>query len=225
MSRLRKFAALALLLGAGALVGHWSLQDRKAWNPIMLPLDNDVGAIVSERFTTTHTDTYEIQLEVDKTLSKETLEQIVGTQSPSTLEVFWEVSQGDVIVASGNVEDYVYIAPGPRSKKAVWRRLLLRVPFDRNQAHWNTWGTKGAFTVARGVGQFQGVADDEFKLSVRHNGIDLISEGKPHMVVRRSRRSWDQHYQTLAPLAYAGLGLLSLSVGLGVLSLFTRREQ
>ncbi len=186
----------------------------------MLPLDTQTNTPTSEVFRTDYSEMYEVQLEVDKTLKGNALEQVVGTETPSTLEISWEITRGNQSIAKGDVRDYVYIAPGPRSTKAVWRRILLRVPFERNQSHWTTWGLKGAFTVARGVGRFDAKAQEELTLSVSHNGLGEISEANPHLVVRRSRRSWDQHYQSLAPLAYAGLGLFFAGAALFLLSLF-----
>ncbi|MEM7283411.1 MAG: hypothetical protein AAF438_17480 [Pseudomonadota bacterium] len=221
MKKLRTFAIVSLGIGIGFLGIHAALQNRTHWNPIMLTLPTVPGAAASGEFRPPEADIYEVQLETDLSLDKGLFTQIVGTKNPSSLDISWTVKNSvKETVAQGNVKDYLYIAPGPRSTKAKWRRVLLSVPFDRNDQHWRSWGLTGEFTGARGVGQFRGEKGATYYLEVASQGnYPKLKEANARMVVRRSRRSWNHHYEALAPLAYCGLLLIALGGGLMLLSL------
>ncbi|MEM9385727.1 MAG: amino acid adenylation domain-containing protein [Pseudomonadota bacterium] len=213
--------ALGLALWAGA---GWVL-NQPTWRPLVLdltPAQVSGGTFVAEQ-----DGRIELALEVDKALPLAALRRsALAVKQPAPLDVRWQALGEDAAtIASGDVRDYAYIDPGPRTPVGRLRRILLRVPFGQSDPYFASFGLRGLPAAERGVGAFEVQAGKLYRVNVE-TGADLASVEtlSPRFVARLDRGRFAARYSRTAPYSIGGLLTVLLGLLLGVLT-FIRQHQ
>jgi hypothetical protein len=210
--------ALGLLAGGLILlVVNAVLMLQLDWRPAVMPLPGDSGETVETSFTVRESGPYEVQLEVSRSAPARAINQSIAIMDdPSPLDVDWRVVENDREVASGDARDYMFLDAGPKRWPGRMRRILMRVPEGQDDLFWRTGGLAGHTTASRGLGRFDATEGTIYRLvAVPRSGLGPLSDGNPRMVVRAARVVSHRHYQSVAPVGYAGLVL----IGAGLLGL------
>ncbi|MBT8103726.1 MAG: hypothetical protein KJO95_12205 [Gammaproteobacteria bacterium] len=214
-----------LLTGILALISVRLLNDRHDW--ILGSLELPLASMESRtQELKPHIDGYaEIQIEVDASIPLDLRNTyIYPTDVQSEFNIRWEIHNDDRIVAAGDAKNYLYIAGMPSLLGRI-RRIVMQVPFGRDQAHWNSFGLAGSRTIGRGIGRFLLDADEQYAVHVTAQGdhSDLRSSA-PTLVLRVERRVWQRHYERVRILGYLGLVFIAVGGPLAVLGRL-RRER
>ena len=210
--------SLGLLAGGLILmVVNAVLMLRLDWRPAIMPLPADSPEAVEQSFTVRESGPYEIQLEVSRSAPARAINQTIAIMDePSPLDVTWRIMENDREVASGDARDYMFLDAGPKRWPGRMRRILMRVPEGQDDLFWRTGGLAGHTTASRGLGRFDATEGTIYRLeAVARSGLEPLSDGEPRMVIRAARAVSHRHYQTVAPVGYAGLVL----IGAGLLGL------
>ena len=203
---------LLLIAGVVALVGTRVLNDRDDWILATAKLPLVAGESHTQEFAA-RTDGYaEIQIEVDESVASDIRNvYLTPTDSPSALDVRWQVREAGDVVAAGDARDYLYVEGVP-SFLGRARRILMHVPYGRNDAHWKSFGLTGSRTIARGIGRFPTKAGERYEVSVAAQaGLADLAPSSPVLIVRADRRAWQSHYERVRVLGYLGLALIVAS--------------
>lgn len=198
-----------LFTGVLALAALRVINDRDNWILAAADLPLTADASTGQEFIARADGYAEIQIEVDASIAKDARNlYVMPTETPSALDVRWEVRHSGHIVAAGDARDYLYVEGIP-SLPGRARRVIMHVPYGRDTAHWNTLGVAGSRTIARGVGRFPTRAGEQYAVSVMA-GADFADLGQsaPTIVVRADRRAWQRHYKRVRVLGYGGLALI-----------------
>jgi hypothetical protein len=203
-------------IGVLLLFGVRAMTDRGDWiiSSAQLPLVSD--RVEEQTFTASSNDFLELQIEVDVSISDELRDRyIIPKKTQSALDVSWSVMHVNSIIASGDAKDYLFVED-TRSLFGRLRRLIMQVPYERDEKHWNSIGLLGSRTIARGIGRFPVQSGETYTvtIAVGRNYPELRSVN-PKATIRLDRKRWSAHYEQTRVLGYTGL--LFIAVGLAVI--------
>jgi hypothetical protein len=208
-----------IVIGVLLLFGVRAMTDRGDWiiSSSQLPLVSD--RVEEQTFTASSNDLLELEIEVDVSISDELRDRyiipyIIPTDAQSALDIRWSVKHVNSIIASGDARDYLFVED-TRSLFGRLRRLIMQVPYERDEKHWSSIGLVGSRTISRGIGKFPVQSGETYTVSIAvgRNYPELRSVN-PKATVRMDRKRWSAHYKQTRVLGY--MGLLFIAVGLAV---------
>ncbi|MEO0425277.1 MAG: thioesterase domain-containing protein, partial [Pseudomonadota bacterium] len=214
-----------LALGLAVWIGAGWVLNQPTWRPLVLeltPSQADGGTFIAEE-----DGRVELALEVDKALPLAALRRAaLPVKQPLALDLRWQALREDAaMIASGDVRDYAYIDPGPRTLPGRLRRILLRVPFGQSDRYFASFGLLGLPAAERGVGAFEVEAGKLYRINVE-TGADLatIENLAPRFVARLDRGRFAERLARTAPYSIGGLVTVALGLLLALLT-FIRQHQ
>lgn len=199
------------LLSAGvlALAGLRVVNDRDDWILAAADLPLTAGSSTTQEFIARSDGYAAIQIEVEASTAADLRDlYILPTDTPSALDVRWEVRDTGRIIAAGDAREYLYVE-GITSMLGRARRVIMHVPFGRDIVHWDSLGLAGSRRLARGVGRFPTRAGERYAVIVTaRTGYTDLGDSAPMLIVRGDPRAWQRHYNRVRVLGYAGLVLI-----------------
>ena len=208
-----------LVAGLLAFLGLRVINDRDDWVLLSADLPLAAGESWSKEFMARRDGYLTIEIEVDAAADANLLKRyVVSTESPSELDVRWEVQHDGRAIAAGDARDYLYVEQMP-SLLGRLRRIIMQVPFNRSATHWNSLGIAGSRSIARGIGRFKVTADAGYSISIttqdNHSELDSF---RPVVSVRVEPRTWSRRYDKVRVLGYLGLALIVAGISVAVAS-------
>ena len=218
-------AALAAL-GLAVWTGAGLVLNQPVWRPLVLDLAPEQQA--SGTFVASAGGRIELALEVDRALPMAQLRRsALAVKQPSPLDMRWQVAteEDGAVVARGDVRDYAYIDPGPRTPLGRLRRILTRVPFGQSERYFASFGLLGLPAAERGVGAFEARAGERYRLEVTTQAdLASIDELSPRFVARLDRGRFAERYARTVPYSIGGLATALGGVLLALIT-FVRQRQ
>ena len=194
-------AAIAILV----LAGQWIYYQQLDLRPVYLALPLNAGGMAETTFVPTHTDFYEVEVELREPATPKVFNQYVKTTGPGAFDAGWVVSSAGES-AQGELASYLYLSMVGPNRRQVLRAVGHETYTDISKAR-----------MARGVGRFRANAGSRVDVRVEvHSDISAdCSAGEPHLVVRLNRRLRGIYLQRAMAIGAVAIGLALLSLLLG----------
>ncbi len=150
---------------------------------------------------------------------------MLAFQTPSILDVDWSIWREGELVTAGDMTDYRYIDESPRDVPAQIGYALFGLPVNRNEAHYRSFGLRGSFTWARGVGAANLEAGEAYTLRVDiGREFPDLQIANPHLDVRFNRRSFLEQRSGIVIQGFLGLALTGIALLIAAAAWLRKRQ-
>lgn len=196
-------SGLAAFAGVVLLASLWYYNQQLDVRPVYLRLPTTAGSTSEATFIPTHTDVYELEVELREPADADVFDKYIKTPDNGAFDGTWTASSAGEQLAGGNFASYLYLSmPGPYR-----RRVLQVVGLD-------SYRDVSAARMSRGVGRFRAVAGEAVNITLQIGSAipKDVAIGDPHLVVRVNRRLGSQYLNRSLAGLIAACSLIGLSL-------------
>lgn len=202
-SRGNRRAIVLACVGLVLLGVMWFYNRGLETRPVYILIPVGQGAMSDATFVPTHTDVYQLEVELRKPADSDAFEKCIRTTDAGALDGAWTVTSSGEQVATGHLGSYLYLSMTGPSR----RRVLQAVGLD-------SYHDVGTFRISRGVGRFRATAGEPVKIELKIESAITpeFAVGEPRLVVRLDRRVTAKYLNVSMAIAIFGIGLIGLSL-------------
>lgn len=175
----RRIAIGIAVVGLALLALMWVFNRRLELRPVYVLIPIAEGESCEATFIPTHSDRYELEVEMRKPADKDAFEKCIRTTESGALDAAWTVHADGKQIASGDLTSYLYLSMTGPNRRRVRQAVGLESYHD-----------VGTFRMSRGIGRFRATAGQQITIRLNTNSTvpSEFAVGEPRLVVRVNRR-------------------------------------